>query len=334
MNLDGTFSLAVDSFESEMADAGISNDKDSMSNFCSNKFNGIMDTGPAFKFSNIFTSIITSYVLSTQEGWPDIMNSYRIYGDVNGIFFIVYNLIVAYFFLNLFTGIMFRYFNEAYSKEKTFAKDDKKAPKYYDFLTQIDKAQSNYSIWVRPEKGSIRYYLREFADSTFLDNFIMGCIVLNMISMAINYDTADSKYDLALTYVNYIFTGIFIVECLINWLNDEINIVEDISDIIKSIKWENVSLPKIFEFFIKYSSNFSSDDIEYIFSKSLLKILKKFIGNIESLSQEILKAMTITSNKINYISIFSENKKIKKFNLFELISQRRYFNSELNSNNR
>ena len=125
----------------------------------------------------------------------------------------------------------------------------------------------------------------------------------------------------------------FIVECLINWLNDEINIVEDISDIIKSIKWENVSLPKIFEFFIKYSSNFSSDDIEYIFSKSLLKILKKFIGNIESLSQEILKAMTITSNKINYISIFSENKKIKKFNLFELISQRRYFNSELNSNN-
>ncbi len=77
-----------------------------------------MDTGPAFKFSNIFTSIISSYVLSTQEGWPDIMNSYRIYGDANGIFFVVYNLVVAYFFLNLFTGIMFKYFNEAYSKEK------------------------------------------------------------------------------------------------------------------------------------------------------------------------------------------------------------------------
>ena len=215
MNSDGSFSLAVDSFESEMADAGISNDKDSMSNFCSNKFNGIMDTGPAFKFSNIFTSIITSYVLSTQEGWPDIMNSYRIYGDVNGIFFIVYNLIVAYFFLNLFTGIMFRYFNEAYSKEKKFAKDDKKAPKYYDFLTQIDKAESNYSVWVMPEKGSIRYYLREFADSSFLDNFIMGCIVLNLISMALNYDLSDPKYDLALTYINYIFTGIFIVECII-----------------------------------------------------------------------------------------------------------------------
>ena len=215
MNSNGSFGLAVDSFDSEMADAGISNDKESISNFCSNRYNGIMDTGPAFKFSNIFSSIITSYVLSTQEGWPDIMNSYRIYGDVNGIFFIVYNLVVAYFFLNLFTGIMFKYFNEAYSKEQKLAKDDKKAPKYYDFLTQIYQAQSDYETWVMPEKGGLRYYLREFADSTFLDNFIMGCIVLNMISMAMNFDTSDETYDLALTYVNYIFTGIFIAECII-----------------------------------------------------------------------------------------------------------------------
>ena len=215
MNSDGSFNLAVDSFDSEMADAGISNDKESISNFCSDRYNGIMDTGPAFKFSNIFTSIISSYVLSTQEGWPDIMNSYRIYGDANGIFFVVYNLVVAYFFLNLFTGIMFKYFNEAYSKEQKLAADDKKAPKYYDFLTQVYKAQSDYEIWVMPEKGTIRFYLREFADSSFLDNFIMICIVLNMISMAMNFDTPDETYELALTYVNYIFTGIFIVECII-----------------------------------------------------------------------------------------------------------------------
>ena len=218
MNKDGSFSLAVDSFDSELIDGDISNDKESISNFCSNKFNGIMDTGPAFKYSNIFTSFITSYVLSTQEGWPDIMNSYRIYGDVNGIFFIVYNLVVAYFFLNLFTGIMFKYFMEAYSKEQKLSKEDKKAPKYYDFLTQIYKAQSDYETWVTPEKGSFRHYLREFADSSFLDNFIMGCIVLNMITMAMNFDTSDETYDLVLTYINYVFTGIFIIECIIKLL--------------------------------------------------------------------------------------------------------------------
>ena len=123
----------------------------------------------------------------------------------------------------------------------------------------------------------------------------------------------------------------YIVECLINWLNDEINVVEDISEIIKSIRWENVSLSKFFEFFIKYSSNFISNDVEYVFSKALLKIFNEFNKNINLLSQEILKAMTIASKKINYISLFCENKKNKKFNLFELISQRRYIHSELSN---
>jgi hypothetical protein len=212
---DGTFKLAISSFNNNLADYEISNDMPSISTFCANKYNGIMDTGPAFKFSNIINSFITAYVLSTQEGWPDIMNSYRIYSNVYGAFFIVYNLVVAYFFLNLFTGIMFRYFNEAFSREQKLAEDDKKAPKYYDFLTQIYQAQSDYEIWVRPNKGTFRYYLREFADSSFLDNFIMGCILLNLVSMAMNFENSSNEYNQALTIVNYIFTGIFIAECLL-----------------------------------------------------------------------------------------------------------------------
>ena len=213
MKSDGFFDLAIGSFDNNLADYEISNDMPSISNFCASKYNGIMDTGPAFKFSNIINSIITSYVLSTQEGWPDIMNSYRIYGDIYGAFFIIYNLVVAYFFLNLFTGIMFKYFNEAFSREQKLAEDDKKAPKYYDFLTQIYNAQSDYVTWVRPNRGTFRYYLREFADSSFLDNFIMGCIFLNMVSMAMNYEKCHENYNQALTIVNYIFTGIFIAEC-------------------------------------------------------------------------------------------------------------------------
>jgi hypothetical protein len=39
---------------------------------------GIFDATPSFKFSNIFTSLITSYVLSNGEGWSEIMNYYVI----------------------------------------------------------------------------------------------------------------------------------------------------------------------------------------------------------------------------------------------------------------
>ena len=215
MKSDGTFNLATEGFEEDLVYYEINNDFPSISTYCSDKYNGIMDTGPSFLYSNIATSIITSYVLATQEQWPEIMNSYKIFSDYNGLFFIVYNLVVSYFVLNLFTGIMFRYFNEAYKRETKLAVTDKKAPKYYDFLNQITSAESHYIIWVRPKKGTWRYYLREFCDSSFLDNFIMVIIILNMITMAIGFENSPPAYEELLTILNYIFTGIFIAECLL-----------------------------------------------------------------------------------------------------------------------
>ena len=215
MKSNGTFKLAIESFENNLADYEITNDMSSISKFCADKYNGIMDTGPTFKFSNIATSLITSYILATQEAWPSISNSYRMYNDLYGLFFVVYNLVTAYFALNLFTGIMFRYFNEAYKRETNLAQDDKKAPKYYDFLNQITSAESHYVIWVHPDKNTFWYYIREFADSSFLDNFIMIIIGLNMISMAMLFENAHPTYELSLTIANYIFTGIFIAECII-----------------------------------------------------------------------------------------------------------------------
>ena len=124
-----------------------------------------------------------------------------------------------------------------------------------------------------------------------------------------------------------------IVICLINWLNDEMNINEDISSIIKTIRWEYVSLTLIFEFLIKYSNNIESEDIELIFSKSLSKILKKFEGDINLLSKEITHSLILSSKKLNYISIFCENKKIKKFNLYELLNKQRNISLQLNERN-
>ena len=218
LNSEGYFDLAIGSFNDILIDYEVPNDMVSISNFCSKKYNGIMDTGPSFKFSNIAQSIITSYVLSTMEGWPDIMYSYTIYNDYYGIFFIVFNLVVAYFFLNLFTGIMFNYFNVAYKKEQKIAEDDKKAPKYLDFLTQIVDAETHYVVWKKPIEGTYAYILREFADSSLLDNFIMIAIFLNMIFMALNFEGSSSGYNTFLTIVNYVFTGIFIAECIIKLL--------------------------------------------------------------------------------------------------------------------
>ena len=213
----GEYSV-IDSFEENLEKNKIKNDMSSINYFCYKKYNGIMDTIPTFKFTNIAESLVTSYVLSTQEGWPDIMNSYRVYKDSFSIFFIIYNLVVAYFFLNLFTGIMFKYFNDGFSKETSLAPEDKKAPKYYDFLTQIIRADTHYVTWIRPQKGSFQYYVREFADSIFLDKAIMFCIFLNLIVMGIEFEGCTDTYELILIIANYFFTGIFFAEFVVKIL--------------------------------------------------------------------------------------------------------------------
>ncbi|MCQ2815701.1 MAG: ion transporter [archaeon] len=209
----GAFKLAAGDFADNLQ--GVNKDMPSIEQYCIDKYNGIMDSGPKFKFSNIFTSLITSYCLSTAEGWPDIMNDYRVFNDYYGIFFVVYILVVSYFFLNIFTGIMFKYFNDAWSRELNVSENDKKAGKYYDFIQQIEEADPEYVTSILPEQGSWRWYLYKVATSDFLDNFIMIIIFLNLIIMAINYDGTTEGYQSFLDTVNLIFTSIFIAECVL-----------------------------------------------------------------------------------------------------------------------
>ena len=108
---DTAFKIADTDFSYYLGTFNIENNMPAIEQFCADRYNGIMDTGPKFKFSNIFISLVTSYVLGNMEGWPDIMNDYRVFNDYYGIFFVVYLLVVSYFFLNLpicfFTIYMF-----------------------------------------------------------------------------------------------------------------------------------------------------------------------------------------------------------------------------------
>ena len=146
------------------------------------------------------------------EGWPDIMNSYRIYGNQYGIFFVIFNLVVSYFFLNLFTGIMFKYFNEAYKRQQKLDSNDKKAAKYYDYLTQIMSAQSDYIIWKKPSKGSIKYYLREIVDSEHFENLMLGIIFYNFLLLCLTYENCSENYSYFIKINNRIITVLFTIE--------------------------------------------------------------------------------------------------------------------------
>jgi len=47
-----------------------------------------------------------------------------------------------------------------------------------------------------------------------METFIILCIIVNVIVMAMAYDTSPSSYDSVLTVINIGFTGVFIAEAL------------------------------------------------------------------------------------------------------------------------
>lgn len=119
------------------------------------------------------------------------------------------------------------------------------------------------------------------------------------------------------------------VICLFNWLNDEINIREDVSEIIENIKWNNISLPLLFEFIIKYAKSISQVDLEHIFLNSLAGRSQNY-PNMEAFGQEIMKSLFTSAKKMDYISLFCENQKLNKFNSYEIINHERNISLNLN----
>ena len=129
-----------------------------------------------------------------------------------------------------------------------------------------------------------------------------------------------------------------IVICLLNWINNEINIKEDISELIENISWNEISLPLLFEFIIKYGKNISEKQFDNIFINSLKGRNQNYKGK-ESFNQYIIKSLFATSHKIDFITLFCENIKLNKFKSYEIINCERISQNEnkknflLNKNN-
>ena len=118
-----------------------------------------------------------------------------------------------------------------------------------------------------------------------------------------------------------------VVLCLLNWLDNEINIKEDISEIIENIPWDTISLPLLFEFIIKCGKNISEKQLEHIFLNSLKGRNQNYKGK-ESFNQYIIKSLFMASKNVDYISLFCDNIKMKKFKSYDTINYERITQNE------
>lgn len=178
-------------------------------------------------YDNIFNALATFFILSSQENWPDIMNSAVSgtspgYGQIQNynpsisVLFIVYIMISSFVFMNLFVGVVYEKFNEARKNETSLAASilTKEQMIWIEMQKLILKSKPKLIVSVKT-KNKFRLCMRAIEKKKIFKTGIVLAIVLNMIQMAIQYDGASSEYVLVLDTLNLFFTSIFIFEFLI-----------------------------------------------------------------------------------------------------------------------
>lgn len=190
---------------------------------CLQKYQGTWKTA-WWNFDDISQSMVTLYVLSTMEGWPNMLGSALDANDetegpkynnsaTNAVFYIVFILVGSLFLMNMFVGVIFVQFSEEQRKEKAkrfyMVSDDQMRWMLVQEL--VSTAKPNFDVMIRP-KGKIRVWFFRLIRSRIFETSIMVCIILNIVSMAMIYETMTDEFRDIMSYVNLAFNIIFFLE--------------------------------------------------------------------------------------------------------------------------
>ncbi|XP_072502788.1 voltage-dependent T-type calcium channel subunit alpha-1G-like isoform X12 [Notamacropus eugenii] len=198
-----------------------------------------------YNFDNLGQALMSLFVLASKDGWVDIMYDGL---DAVGVdqqpimnhnpwmllYFISFLLIVAFFVLNMFVGVVVENFHKCRQhqeeeearrrEEKRLRRMEKKRrskEKQMADLMMDDVITPGSSTSAAPEAQCKPYYsdysrfrllVHHMCTSHYLDLFITGVIGLNVVTMAMEHYQQPQILDEALKICNYIFTVIFVLE--------------------------------------------------------------------------------------------------------------------------
>ena len=123
-------------------------------------------------------------------------------------------MIIGYLFvLNLFVAVVIDTF---YQKKEKLLRNHELTPKQRDYCEVMIKCYNSNPIKDKEEiSGRVQRCMRSIAQSRKFDIFILWCIVLNTICLALSWYGRPEKVTLILNVLNYFFTLIYTAECVI-----------------------------------------------------------------------------------------------------------------------
>ncbi|XP_029570707.1 voltage-dependent T-type calcium channel subunit alpha-1G-like [Salmo trutta] len=173
-----------------------------------------------YNFDNLAQALMSLFVLASKDGWVDIMYDGL---DAVGVdqqpqlnhnpwmllYFISFLLIVSFFVLNMFVGVVVENFHKCRRSQEAEEAKRREEKRLKRMEKKRRKAQSKpyYSDY-----SPTRLLIHNMCTSQYLDLFITVVIGLNVITMAMEHYQQPKELDEALRICNYIFTLVFVLE--------------------------------------------------------------------------------------------------------------------------
>ncbi|XP_037808576.1 voltage-dependent T-type calcium channel subunit alpha-1G isoform X5 [Lucilia sericata] len=173
-----------------------------------------------YNFDDLGKALMSLFVLSSRDGWVNIMytglDAVGIdqqpivnYNEWRLLYFIAFILLVGFFVLNMFVGVVVENFHrcrEEQEKEEKIRRAAKRA-------LQMEKKRRRmheppYYINYSPS----RMFVHNVVTSKYFDLAIAAVIGLNVVTMAMEYHRMRAELQYALKIFNYFFTAVFILE--------------------------------------------------------------------------------------------------------------------------
>uniref|UniRef100_A0A158PKH5 Voltage-dependent L-type calcium channel subunit alpha n=1 Tax=Angiostrongylus costaricensis TaxID=334426 RepID=A0A158PKH5_ANGCS len=170
-----------------------------------------------FNFDNVGDAMVSLFVVSTFEGWPDLLyvainSNEEDHGPIHNsrqavaLFFIAFIIVIAFFMMNIFVGFVIVTFQNEGEREYENCELDKNQRKCIEFALKA-KPHRRYI-----PRNRFQYRVWWFVTSRAFEYVIFLIIVLNTVSLACKHYPSGHKFEYVLDVLNLVFTGVFAFE--------------------------------------------------------------------------------------------------------------------------
>ncbi|XP_051987756.1 voltage-dependent T-type calcium channel subunit alpha-1I-like [Xyrauchen texanus] len=176
-----------------------------------------------YNFDNLGQALMSLFVLASKDGWVNIM-----YHGLDSVgvdqqpitnnnpwmllYFISFLLIVSFFVLNMFVGVVVENFHKCRQHQEVEEAKRREEKRLRRMEKKRRKAQK---LPYYASYSHVRLMIHTLCTSHYLDIFITFIICVNVVTMSLEHYSQPHSLEIALKYCNYFFTSTFVLEAVL-----------------------------------------------------------------------------------------------------------------------